>query len=208
MRGDKTGPGAGLGIALALGVVVLLLGGCIPLPPALAGQSAGASGHPARFLRPGRPVWIRIPVIGLNMPVVPVGRDVTGAMYTPQGPESSPIWHEGFWYQDGYLVGEPGNAVIAGHVDDPAGNLTAFSRISQLEPGDAIVVRTDRGDTLSFVVTRVTAVPNPVGGPSDPTVNAIFGPAHTPNLNLLTCTGTWVGNEFDRRLVVYSTLGS
>jgi hypothetical protein len=37
-------------------------------------------------------------------------------------------------------------------------------------------------------------------------VQRIFGPSLTPNLNLLTCWGTWDGTTYNRRLVVYSTL--
>jgi Sortase domain len=195
---------------LGLAALGLLLVGCVPAPPALlSGHASASSTAPAASQSlPGRPVRLRIPAIGLDWPVIPVGRDTTGAMATPQGPESAPSWHEGFWWQYGYLAGRPGNAVIAGHVDDVAGNLTVFSHISELQPGDAIYVLTDHGSTLRFAVTRVAALDNPVGGPNDPTIAAIFGPASTPNLNLITCTGTWVGNEFDQRLVVYSTLAT
>lgn len=187
----------------ALSIVVV---GCGALPPALAGGAAAASATVGHQSAPGRPVHLRIPRIGLDWPVIPVGRDVTGAMDAPQGPESAASWHEGFWWKYGYLAGQPGNAVIAGHVDDVLGNLTPFAHISQLAPGDAIYVTTDHGDTLRFEVTRVATIPNPVGGPGDPTIASIFGSAATPNLNLITCTGDWVGNEFDQRLVVYSTL--
>lgn len=198
--------GKGLFTLAALIVALVALAGCSPLPPALRGTSASAAGRDVHYMRPGRPVHLTIPSIGLDWPVVPVGRDVTGAMDAPQGPADAPSWHEGFWYRYGYLAGQPGNAVIAGHVDDLAGNLTPFARISQLQPGDAIYVRTDRGDTLRFIVTRVAALTNGVGGPDDPTVAAVFGPSATPNLNLLTCAGAWVGNEFDQRLAIFATL--
>lgn len=193
----------------AFGILLLVaiagpLAACNPLPSFLAAR-AGTAAH---TLRPGRPVRLRIPAIGANMPVVPVGLDANGAMAAPQGPESSPIWHEGFWYDGGYLAGQPGNTVIAGHVDDDNGNLTPFAGITRLEPGDAIYVVTDHGDTIRFTVVRVAEVANPVGGPNDPTVTSVFGPSRMPNLNLITCAGTWVGNEFDQRLVVYATLGS
>jgi Sortase domain len=197
---------AALAAASALGTVVVLLAGCAGMPPALAGQASPTPGRVMRYVRPGRPVHIQIPAIGLDWPVVPVGRDATGAMDAPQGLENAPSWHEGFWWEYGFLAGQPGNAVIAGHVDDVVGNLTPFAGISRLQPGDAIYVGTDRGDTLRFAVTHVGTVENPVGGPNDPTIASIFGPSESPNLNLLTCTGNWVGNEFDQRLVVYSTL--
>jgi hypothetical protein len=179
------------------------------MPAAL--QQLGRSGEAAPAatpdpLRPGKPMHITIPSIGLDWPVIAVGRDATGAMAAPQGPESAASWHEGFWWQYGFLTGQHGNAVIAGHVDDVDGNLTPFAHISALSPGDLVTVQTDAGSTLRFQVTGVGSVPNPVGGPSDPTIASIFGPATTANLNLITCTGDWVGNEFDQRLVVYTTL--
>lgn len=196
-------------MAGALLVGLLALTACDAVPPALRGLSGSARASATATpdpLRPGKPVRMTITAIGLDWPVIPVGRDATGAMATPQGPESAASWHEGFWWQYGYLTGQPGNAVIAGHVDDVDGNLTPFARISELQPGDVVTVRTDAGSMLRFQVTRVATVTNPVGGPGDPTIAGIFGPAGTANLNLITCTGDWVGNEFDQRLVVYTTL--
>jgi Sortase domain len=210
VRQIKTWWGGARGlVACALTAALLALTACSAVPPALQGFVHSATPTPAATpnpLRPGKPVRISIATIGLDWPVVPVGRDATGAMETPQGPESAPSWREGFWWQYGYLAGQPGNAVIAGHVDDVGGNLTPFARISELTPGDIVTVRTDAGSTLRFQVTNVATVPNPVGGPTDPTITSIFGPATTANLNLITCTGDWVGNEFDQRLVIYTTL--
>lgn len=194
--------------ACTLAALALAVSAC-SAPPAIQQltQSATPTPKPAlNPLAPGKPVHITISSIGVDYPVIPVGRDANGAMATPQGPESAPSWHEGFWWEYGYLAGQPGNAVIAGHVDDVAGNLTPFSRISQLTPGDTVLVKTDVGSTLRFQVTKVAEIPNPVGGPSDPTIADIFGPASTANLNLITCTGDWVGNEFNQRLVIYTTL--
>src|SRR5260221_2112628 len=190
----------------AICLLMSALAACRAVPPLLAGAAGGASASSPPAARSGRPTHLWIPTIGLDWPVVPVGLDANGAMDTPQGPESAPSWHEGFWWEYGYRVGETGNAVIAGHVDDVAGDLTAFARIATLQPGDTLEVKTDQGSTLRFVVTRVSHVANPIGGPNDPTIRDIFGPAQTANLNLITCTGTWVGNEFDQRLVVYTTL--
>jgi Sortase domain len=194
--------------ACALMTLVLLLTACAA-PPAIQQFTQGSTPTPKAApdpLRPGKPVHITISSIGVDYPVIPVGRDANGAMATPQGPESAASWHEGFWWEYGYLAGQPGNAVIAGHVDDVSGNLMPFSHISELTPGDVVTVQTDAGSTLHFQVTKVAEVPNPVGGPTDPTIAGIFGPASTANLNLITCTGDWVGNEFNQRLVVYTTL--
>ena len=195
------------GMLALVGVCAASLAGCNPVPPALRGLGGHASA-PRHSAQPGQPVRLRIPAIGLDWPVVPVGRDATGAMDTPQGDANAPSWHGGFWWKYGFLVGQPGNAVIAGHVDDLDGNLTPFAQVSQLHAGDVIEATTARGDTFRFAVTQVKAVPNPVGGPGDPTITTLFGPAKAPQLNLITCAGEWVGNEFDERLVVYSTLAT
>lgn len=196
-------------ILALVGLVCLSLVACNPVPPALRGLGAHTSApahHSAHVAQPGPPARIRIPAIGLDWPVVPVGRDATGAMDAPQGDAAAASWHEGFWWQYGYLIGQPGNAVIAGHVDDLSGNLTSFAQISQLHPGDAIQVTTTHGDSYLYTVTHVQSLANPIGGPNDPTITALFGPAAVPQLNLITCAGDWVGNEFDQRLVVNSTL--
>ena len=204
-RGGISGGKRAVGMLMA-GLLGLCLVACNPVPPALRGQAAGATATPSA--QPGPPAHIRIAAIGLDWPVVPVGRDANGAMDAPQGGADAPSWHEGFWWEYGYLVGQPGNVVIAGHVDDLEGNLTPFAQISQLQAGDVIEVTTDKGAVFRYTVTQVKSVPNPVGGPSDPTIAALFGPAAVPQLNLITCAGEWVGNEFDQRLVVNSTLAS
>lgn len=41
---------------------------------------------------------------------------------------------------------------------------------------------------------------------NDPTMGRSFGPALAPQLNLITCWGQWDGNDYNERLVIYSTL--
>ena len=55
---------------------------------------------------------------------------------------------------------------------------------------------------------QVQASPIPDGGPNDPLIQRVFGPATTANLNLITCYGDWIGTEFNKRLIVFSTLVS
>jgi hypothetical protein len=184
----------------------MLLSACAPHPTwPPPGLGAGAPARPtATTLPAGVPVRLQIAAIGLDWPVVPVGLDADGAMDAPQGPADSAVWREGFWWRGGYRVGEAGNAVIAGHVDDESGALTPFARIADLRPGDDVLVTLKGGGVVRFQVERVARVPVPVGGPNDPTLKAIFGAATMPRLNLITCAGTWVRGGFDERLVVYT----
>lgn len=207
----RRGQRRAIGISM-LACMLVLLGACAPhptWPPPWPPAGLGAS-PPARATHPaqpaGQPVRLEIPAIALDWPVVPVGLTRDGSMDAPQGPPESPVWREGFWWRGGYHVGEPGNAVIAGHVDDDSGALTPFARIAELQPGDAVVITLAGGATARFRVERVVRVPVPAGGPNDPTLRAIFGPSATPRLNLITCAGAWAGSGYDQRLVVYTAL--
>ena len=121
-------------------------------------------------------------------------------------PASDPIWATAFWWKLGAQPGQPGNAVLAGHVDRNDGSRAVFWNLGQIQPGDLITITTQSGQTLRFQVTDVEAFDNPDGGPNDPVIQRVFGPASTANLNLITCYGSWIGTEYNQRLVVFSTL--
>jgi hypothetical protein len=152
------------------------------------------------------PIRITSPAANINGSVIPVGVDSTGAMAAPEGPNSDPVWFEGFWWQYGVKPGQVGNAVIAGHLDRKDGSPALFWGLRRLKVGDSVYVRTEMGTQLHFVVTKVQTFYNPTGGADDPIIQQIFGPATTPNLNLITCTGDWTGKEYTKKLVVFTTL--
>lgn len=128
-------------------------------------------------------------------------------MLAPQiGGPSNPVWNSVYWWSIGVAPGQLGNAVIAGHVNKPDGSPSTFTRLNMLEPGDKIEVITQSGRALTFTVRQKNAPLVYVRKMNDPTMGRIFGPSLTPNLNLMTCWGEWDGKEYNRRLVVYSTL--
>lgn len=165
---------------------------------------ATSDNRPLAALAPARLV---IPKLGLNAPILALDPDPSGAMQAPRiGGPSNPIWSEVYWWDVGARPGAIGNAVIAGHVNRPDASPSTFTHLNRLVPGDTVQVVTAGGLALSF---RVTAKDTPsvyVHGGNDPTIERIFGPALTPNLNLMTCWGAWDGAEFNQRLVIYSTL--
>lgn len=172
-----------------------------------APRSTLGGSQEARLMGALRPSRLVIAKIGLNAPILALDPDATGAMQAPRiGGASNPIWTEVYWWDVGAQPGAIGNAVIAGHVNRPDASPSTFTHLNRLVPGDTIQVITSGGTTLTF---RVTAKDTPsvyVHGSNDPTIERIFGPALTPNLNLMTCWGEWDGTEFNQRLVVYSTL--
>lgn len=145
--------------------------------------------------RPGiKPDSLSIPAIGVEADVLHLGVTDTGEMAVPDnGDELS-------WFSEGYQPGQRGRAVIAGHVDDLDGP-AVFWDLTELEPGDEIIVSGE--EELRFRVHTMKSVPLDLAD-----VNAVFGYHSSPELVLITCSGTY---DFDRgtreeRLIVYASL--
>lgn len=149
------------------------------------------------YRRADAPITLRIPKIGVDAPVESVGLDATGAMATPTTP------FRVAWYDGGPLPGQPGNAVIDGHLDSAIYGRAVFWNLAELTPGDRIQVEMPGDRWLSFVVQRVAVYPY-----NEAPIQEIFGPAPTPRLNLITCSGIFnhSTHNYDRRRVVYSVL--
>lgn len=140
-----------------------------------------------------------IPKINVFAPVAPVGVDETGKMELPQN------INEVGWYSLGFKPGEPGNAVIAGHLDSTTGEGAIFYHLHELEPGDDLYVTDQLDNQYRFVVTRKVVyeydkVP----------LEEIFGESPKKGLNLITCTGQWIPSQrnYSHRMVIYSELQS
>ncbi|SRR5579885_3327545 len=155
-----------------------------------------------------QPSAVRIPSLGMNAPIIPVGETSDGAMEAPGAghPASDPIWATTFWWKQGPAPGQPGNAVLAGHVDRSDGSHAVFWNLSRIHAGDHIIITNQSGQTLTFQVTDVEAFASANGSPGAQALQRVFGPASTANLNLITCYGTWIGTGYNKRLVAFSTL--
>ncbi len=153
------------------------------------------------------PERLIIPSIHLNVVVIGVGVTTAGAMDAPRcNSNSDPICNEVYWFNGGYLPGEMGNAVIAGHVNRPDLSPAPFWNLHLVQQGDTIIVQPQTGKQLTFVVTSVTWISAYASGSGNTTLGAVFGPASTRDLNLLTCIGDWDGHTFDHRLFVQARL--
>jgi len=146
---------------------------------------------------PDIPILLEIPRAGVSAQVEPVG--VTGGdMAAPS------TWWDVGWLSINPRPGQVGNAVIDGHLDSPSG-AAVFWRLSSLQAGDQVVVTTAAGQKLQFDVVDIESY-----AVADIPLDTVFGPASTPQLNLITCAGTWdtAKQAYDRRLVVYTRLES
>ncbi|HVB75152.1 MAG TPA: class F sortase [Ktedonobacteraceae bacterium] len=153
---------------------------------------------------PWSPAQLQIPAIHVDAPVMDVGRTASGAMDAPVSKAyNSPYWSNVFWYDAGAAPGQPGNAVIAGHVNRVGGDPAVFWSLSSLQPGDAVTIKTNDGTSINYVVNQV--VRYPANYPGQEAINAVFGPTTGHHLNLITCSGVWTGSGYDERLVVFTT---
>lgn len=161
---------------------------------AVAGAVTGKVVRTAAFAIPSD---LSIPTIGVSADMTQVGIAKSGRMATPLS------FSEAAWYKYGPSPGEPGNAVIAGHLDNALGLPGVFSRLHELEEGDDIYVNTEKGTRLHFKVTDIKVMSNDTTD-----TEVIFRTTGEPHLVLITCEGTWNQEikEYSDRLAVFAVL--
>jgi sortase (surface protein transpeptidase) len=182
---------------LAAGVAALaLLAGCSqagarradPSPTATSRAPDQAAGgvDAARGFRSARgyratpvPVRIDIPSIGVSSALDRLGRAPDGTVETPPLRRAAVAG----WYALGPRPGDPGSAVILGHVDSKRGP-AVFFRLRELRRGDEVTVRRADGSVLRFVVERTEQF-DKQRFPTDD----VYYPTLTPGLRLVTCGG-------------------
>ena len=146
-----------------------------------------------------KPTRLVIPTIGVNALVESLGVLPNGDLATPR----ERPWADVGWYASGPIPGEPGSAVIDGHLDRPGGNPAVFWRLRDLHVGNEVLVMDAQGKTILFRVTRVVLYP-----PQDAPLQEIFEKNGGTYLNLITCAGDWIPSQSQTtlRLVVYTSL--
>lgn len=168
-------------------VLWLALGGVLPA------QAATSSVEPT--VQDVQPTRLIIPSLDIDAPIEGVGQTEDQRMGIPSGVA------EVAWYNLGPQPGEPGNAVIAGHLDDVHGRPAVFWRLDELQPGDEILVRFSHDHEVRFAVMTVEAH----DADSAP-MERIFGVDFERDLNLVTCDGEWNAQSklYEKRLVVFA----
>jgi len=144
--------------------------------PATA-ASTGRHLQPAARPPRGRPRRLTIPAIAVTAPIEPLGVEPDGTLQVPTDFEATG------WYRLGAKPGDPGPAVIVGHVDSQSGP-AVFYRLGTLAPRDVIRVSWKRGASVFFRVYAVreyakTAFPT----------RLVYGRTKAPELRLVTCGG-------------------
>jgi sortase (surface protein transpeptidase) len=147
---------------------------------------------------PSRPqvvaTTVTIPAIGVSSPLEMLRLNGQRVLQPPQD------YQRAGWYGGGPVPGDPGPAVIAGHVDSTSGP-AVFSDLGHLHRGDAVLVGRSDGRTVRFVVASVLAYPKD----SFPTA-AVYGPTPVATLRLITCGGVYdhARHRYTDDIVVYA----
>ena len=110
-------------------------------------------------------------------------------------------WQVAGWYRLGPRPGEPGSAVILGHVDSTSGP-AVFYRLRELRRGDQILVGRADGSSVRFVVDRIGQYPKK-WFPTD----QVYYPTLTPELRLVTCGGQFdfSTGHYKSNVIVFAT---
>ncbi len=138
-----------------------------------------------------------IPAIGVDAHIEDVGLTAGHAVGVPAN-----IWDVA-WYDQGPSPGQPGNALIDGHLDWYTG-IAVFWRLDQLRPGALIYVVLPDRSRQTWTVASMTWYPYTADVPS------LFVTTGPPTLSLITCAGSWnsaVGG-YSQRLVIRANLKS
>lgn len=143
----------------------------------VASGAPGSSGSPGRASRlsdaGGAPARLVIPAIRLDEPVVALGLNSEGQIVPPADTVQ--------WYTGSPAPGDPGIAVIAGHVTNPDPDV--FHRLPSLRVGDPVAVVDASGRRRTFRVYRTRQVDKKTLT-TDPSV---WGHTDQRVLALITC---------------------
>lgn len=140
------------------------------------------------------PTRLEVPSLGVDAPVEAVGLDPDGGMELPDD-----VARVG-WYEPGVAVGEPGTAVLAGHVDSRTQGPGALFELGSLEVGDEVVVG-DGDDDSTWRVTGRARYPK-----DELPLDEIFRWEGEPTLALITCGGEFSASagSYHDNVVVYA----
>lgn len=153
--------------------------GTVPGGSPFVEQPSGPSATVA--LGPATPTAVEIPSIGVRSELSLLRLDESGAIEAPRD------FDVAGWFALGPQPGQPGPAVIAGHVDSRDGP-AVFYRLHELVAGNEVIVHRADGTAIRFTVTGARSYKKA----TFPT-EAVYGPVPGPELRLITC-----GGEFDR----------
>ena len=147
------------------------------VPPATSPSPTGPNVN-IRAVKTTTPVRLAIPSIRLDAAVEARGLDAKRNLDTASSP------NDVAWYDMGPAPGQPGNAIINGHVDWWTGD-AVFTRLGRVRVGDLVTVTRADGVVVSFRITSLQHVA------ANARIPSLFAASPDATLTLITCAGVW-----------------
>ncbi|SNT00409.1 Sortase family protein [Geodermatophilus pulveris] len=147
-----------------------------PLPPVTVRDAAPtvAAAAPA-------PARLRVPGLGIDAPVDPVGVRDDGQMAIPDDVDRVG------WYRFGPVPGDAGSAVVAGHVDDREQGLGELAPLRTADVGTEVEVTDAAGTATRWrVASREEVVKQALP------LDRLFAREGAPRLVVVTCGGEFL----------------
>jgi sortase (surface protein transpeptidase) len=164
--------------------------------PSAAPADSSAPAPPVAPVGSVAPVALRIPAIGVAVSLSTLGLNPDQTVEVPTD------FAQPGWFRLGPTPGQPGAAVILGHVDSYQGP-AVFYRLGALQTGDQVEVVLAGGAVAHFAVTTVATYPK-----DQFPAQQVYATHGSSALQLVTC-----GGQFDTRtrsylanVVAYTTL--
>jgi len=143
------------------------------------------------------PAIVSVPDVNIHAKLQPLRLDTEGRLVAPE-------YGIAGWYAAGPEPGEPGAAVIAGHVDSKVGPDT-FYNLRQVKVGGHITVELIDGSKLVFRVVDIKQFPV-----HDFPTTKVYGDPKGSELRLITCAGEYdySAGHYKDNLVVFANLAN
>ncbi|HET7533929.1 MAG TPA: class F sortase [Nocardioidaceae bacterium] len=158
------------------------------LPAYVVAPNVTVDARPTAHPATGRPLWVRVPDLGVSVPVVAIAA-AGSALVPPSDPQVLGWWRDGA--EPGALSG---TAVVTGHTVSTGGG--ALDHLHRLDRLDRLVVETDAG-RITYRVTDVVRYSKPA---LERVASRVFSQEVPGRLVLVTCT------DFDGQHYLANTL--
>lgn len=138
----------------------------------------------------------------ISIPAINVASGFVGLRQNPDGSLAVPKRYDiAGWYEFGPAPGEIGPAIIVGHVDSWRGP-AIFYRLSELRPGQLIIINRADGQRITFKVDKVAEFDQQ----NFPT-SEVYGNIDHAGLRLITCSGNYsvLSGRYSNNTVVFAS---
>lgn len=135
--------------------------------------------QPVGAVRAAPPVQLNVPALGINQRLVGLRVKADRQLDVPQS------YDDIGWWSTGPVPGDPGAAVMVGHLDSKDGP-AVFSALPSLTKGAVVSVRRADGTRVRFAVTKVQSFPK-----DDFPDKLVYRSEGRSSLHLVTCGGTY-----------------